>query len=807
MMLKNLFLFTLISFSFFTLSAQQTINGSVAGDDGTPLAFANVLLQQETDSILVKGAITDENGNYLFENISPGNYIITASTVGFETKTTPPFQLGQNTDYTVPNIGLTAGLALDEVVVQTTKPLYVQKIDRMVINVESSIVSAGASALEVLERSPGVIVDRQNSSISLSGKSGVVVMINGKISYMPQDSLVQLLEGMSSDNIETIELITTPPANFDAEGNAGFINIVLKKRADLGLNGTYSLSTGIGNGTNISNNISFNYRKDKINLFGNYSFLRDSQGQQFDFSRSFQNQNNLPATLRTVSDRDPVQRNHNLRLGLDYQTSEKTVIGVLLSAYDNKWTMDALNNSIETENSSPISFVELITTERNQWQNFSSNLNFKHNFTDNKFISFDLDYLHYYDENPTDYVNSFFDGNNSLLREELTNSDKTTPINIVVGKVDYSNQLNDNIKIETGVKAVVSNFENDVSVATFDGQAFVEDPTLTNKSNLDERILAAYSAMDYKLSDKTSFKLGLRYEHTDSELDTETGGRVVDREFGKLFPSVFVSHAVNDSLSFNASYSKRITRPTFNNLAPFVIFLDPTTFISGNSALQPSISNALKFDTNYRNILLSFQYTIQDEPISNFQERFDDATGRLFFEAANNDESRLFTITLGLPINVVSWWKMQNNFIYQNTQVDAVLRGDSFSFEQNSFNANSSQTFTIAEDFTAEINLNYFGPGLFGIRSFDGVFGMNIGFQKKFGDKWGTLRFSVNDVLESFEFTGRTTIPEQNLNTVNTFDFSNRTFTLTYSRNFGNSKLKSARQRGTGSDEERRRVN
>ncbi|MEM8846049.1 MAG: outer membrane beta-barrel family protein [Bacteroidota bacterium] len=805
--MKRKSLFFLLLFLVCLFMKAQEITGKVEDESGEALSFANILLQTKSDSTLVKGAISDEVGNYKFENVPTGVYFITASMVGFTQKSSEVFEYSENQSINIPTIALVAGVELDEVVVQTTKPIFVQKIDRMVINVENSIVSAGSSALEVLERSPGVIVDRQNNAISLAGKNGVVVMINGKISYMPQESIVQLLEGTSSDNIESIELITTPPANFDAEGNAGFINIILKKRTDLGLNGTYSLSGGFGNGTTTSNNISFNYRKNKVNLFGNYSFLRDSQGQLFAFSRVFTDEENNTIDLATVSDRDPIQRNHNIRLGMDYQASEKTIVGFLVGAYDNKWTMDAVNNSVESEDGTPFSIVQLLNTERNQWQHFNSNLNLKHNFTENEFVSLDLDYLYYYDENPTDYVNSFFDGENNFLREELTLSDKTTPINIAVIKADYSKQFSENLKLETGVKAVISNFENDVSVATFDGQEFVEDPTLTNKSILNEHIWAAYSSVDYKLNKKTSLKLGLRYEQTDSELDTETDGRVVDRNFGNLFPSVFVSHAVNDTLSFNASYSKRITRPTFNDLAPFVIFVDPNTFLSGNSSLQPSLSDSYKFDVTYKSILLSFQYSVENDPISSFQERFDEETGRLFFEAANNDQNRLFTITLGLPINITNWWKMQNNFIYINTQVDAVLQDAPFSFKQNTFRANSSSSFTITKTFSSELNMNYFGAGLFGIRRFDPVFGMNIGFQKKLGEKWGTLRFAINDVFDSFEFTGRTQIPEQNLNTENTFDFSNRTLLLTYSRSFGNDKLKSSRQRQTGSDDERRRVN
>jgi outer membrane receptor protein involved in Fe transport len=807
MKFTKLYLFILFSAISLTSYSQNShsISGIINEANGNGMAFANVLLLKSIDSTLVKGTLTLDNGTYKFESETNDNYLIMTSLVGFQSVYSKPFTLSQ--DYTVEPLVLAEGEQLGEVLVQYKKPLYEQKIDRMVINVENSIVSAGSSALEVLERSPGVSVNRQNSTLSLVGKNGVVVMINGKESYMPQSSLVQLLEGMSSDNIASIELITTPPANFDAEGNAGYINIVLKKQTDVGLNGAYSLSGGIGNGTTTSENISFNYRKNRLNLFGNYSFLRQEQGQTFTFKRNFINENNIPSFISTVSDRDPIQRNHNIRLGLDLQLSDKTVIGGLISAYDNKWTMEALNLSEESENNFPTAYVELFNTERNQWSHFGSNLNLKHNFEANKFISFNMDYLHYKDENPTDYTNSFFDGNKNFLNEELTKSNKTTPINIVVGKADYSNQLNDEWKIETGIKGAFSNFENDVLIENFDGQEFVEDPSLTNFSNLDERILAAYASADYKLNDKTSLKLGLRYEHINSQLDTDTQGKVVDRQSGNLFPSAFISHKVNDTLSFNLSYSKRITRPTFNDIAPFLIFFDPTTFFAGNPAIQSSISNSIKFDVNYRSLILSAQYSIEDESISRFQPQFDEENDRLIYKSANIDKTKVFAITLGVPVTITNWWKLQNNLIFLNTKVEDNIDGLPLNFKQSSFNFNNSQSFNLAENLTAELDFYYSGPRLSGSTRRDGIYGMNIGVQKKFSDKWGRLLFSVRNIWDSLDFKSNTNIPEQNLNARRIIDFQNRTFSLTYSRNFGNRDLKSQRDRETGAEEERRRVN
>jgi outer membrane receptor protein involved in Fe transport len=677
----------------------------------------------------------------------------------------------------------------------------------MVINVESSILSAGSTALEVLERSPGVTINRQNNNISLTGKNGVTIMINGKISYLPQASIVQLLEGMSSDNIQSIELITTPPANLDAEGNAGFINIVMKERSDVGLNGSYSLSAGVGNGYTTNNNINFNYRKNKINVYGNYSFLLRSQGQVFSFSRTYLDQNDDLINLSTVSNRDPVQRNHNARIGLDYSVSEKTIIGMIVSGYDNKWTMDAVTPSETSTNGAASSFTEVLSDERNQLSNIGTNFNLKHNFKEDGFFSIDYDYLYYYNENPTNYENNNYDTNGNFVDQELTKSNKTTPINISVIAADYSNQISDKIKIEAGAKGAFSNFENDVVVETFDGQDYIEDPSLTNFSNLDERILAAYTSVDYKISDKLNAKIGLRFEHTDSKLDSDKDGVVVDRSFGELFPSAFFTYIINDSLNMNVSYSRRITRPTFNEMAPFVIFFDPNTFFAGNPAIQPAISNAFKIGTNYKSLVLSMQYTLEKGTIARFQERFDEENERLIFIADNLDELNTFSITLGLPFKITHWWKTQNTLIFLNTRILNTINESQYEQKLNSFNINSTQSFTIADNLTAELNFNYNSPQLFGSLKIESTYFLNVGIQKKLGEKWGTLRFNVNDIFDSFEYNGGTNIPEENLNTDNTFDFSNRTFLLTYTRNFGNKKLKSARSRQTGAEEERKRVN
>jgi hypothetical protein len=241
-------------------------------------------------------------------------------------------------------------------------------------------------------------------------------MINGKMTYQPAESILQMLEGMSSDNIESIELITTPPASFDAEGNAGFINIVLKQRTDLGLNGTTSLSIGYGEGDVGSANINLNYRNNKLNIFGNYSHRRQAQKQVIYNYRSvfFEGENTIS---EVITDRDPLQSNHSASLGLDYEVSKNTVFGFLVSAYDNKWTMDSENVSTTEVDGVLVLQLNLTNDERNQWKNFSSNINLEHRINEQQKININFDYLLYEDENPNNYFTTLLDQDGNLIKK------------------------------------------------------------------------------------------------------------------------------------------------------------------------------------------------------------------------------------------------------------------------------------------------------------------------------------------------------------------------------------------------------
>ena len=801
-----------VSALFFTCShslfGQSQISGTVNLDSGQPLPFANVLLLSAADSSLVKGEVSGNDGSYVLEGIAPGDYLLMTSMVGYLETYSMPFKLkAQSGKKEMDALVLRENVAqLDAVEVVAKKALFEQKIDRLVVNVEGSITSAGATALEVLERSPGVVVNRQNSSISLAGKDGVIVMINGKINRMPLAAVVQMLEGMPSGNIEKIELITTPPANFDAEGNAGFINIVLKETSDQGLNGSYTFSGGYGKGDVSSAGINFNYRKNKINVYGDYSFSRRAQEQIFAFDRQVLLEGRTIRT-DTRSMRDPVQRNHNARLGLDVDLSKKTVLGLLLSGYDNRWSMDAVNKTRILSNGTLDTLLTITNDEVNHWKHFGGNLNLQHTFASGEVLTFDADYLRYDNENPTNYLNSYSDGSDNLLFEERTFSGKVTPIKVGVGKLDFNKRFSEKLNMEAGVKGTLSRFDNDVTVSRFDGGFEVNDPSLTAEYRLEEDIAAAYTAFDVKLDEKSDLKLGLRYEYTNSNLGTVEEANIVDRQYGNLFPSFFLSRKFSENHSANLSYSRRITRPTFNDMAPFVIFMDPYTFFSGNAALQPSISNNVKLDYRFKTALISIQYTVEDSAIARFQSRVIEGTNQQLIRAENMKNRKTAALTIAFPWDVTSWWRMQNNIIGNWQEANTYFDDDLVRVSTKNFQLVWINNFTLPKDFTVELMGFYNSKALFGIMEALPMGAVNFGVQKKFKGNSGTLRFGIDDVFNTLRIRSNGNYPEYNLVSQAEIDFSQRTFKLTYSRNFGDKKLKDARQRDTGSEEERRRVN
>jgi hypothetical protein len=800
--MKYLIIIFVLAIAFFPhiSNAQFNINGTVFDAEGEPLPLATVVILSESDNRLIAGEIADLNGDFGIDIDQPSKYVLRVTMVGFEAFVSEPFQLSESNPLKdFGTILMEAGnLELEGVQVTADRPFMIREIDRTVLNIENRVSTAGSNTLDVLEQAPGIIINRQNNTITMLGKDGVNVMINGKEQYMPADALLDFLAGLDASNIRSIELITTPPASFDAEGNAGFINIELKNNPVNGFNGTVVASGGYGKGETGNGSINLNYRSSNLNISGNYSYLRSGQEQFTTFFRQAGLEAGLSEVILT-SERKPTQNNHNGRISLDYNLGENTVLGTFVSGYSNRWDMNATNDSRLRFSGRPDSLLTSQNSEDNDWDHLHANLNLSHNFGNNGSLNLDVDYLIYENHNPVSYNLTFFDDAKTILGQDRIFSQKNTPFEITAGRADYTRSLNEDVRLSTGFKFSRSRFENDVLVEEND----VLQQEYTSQSDLEEQIIAAYSQLDYQLGEHTAIKAGLRIEHSDTELTSTNEGTVVDRSIGRIFPSLLFSHDINPKNSLNLSYAKRINRPAFSDMAPFVIFLDPSTSFRGNAALQPAVAHTFQAGYRFKEFNITGHYTLENSSIVRFQNRFNSTDNSQLIVPDNLRDQQIFSTSISYPLRVADWWNMRYSAMYtwrkSNVENDSQL----LTIRNNNLSVNGSQSFTLARDLSAEISGFFQTRSQIGNVRFEPLGTLNVGIQKQFSNN-SRLSFNVTDILNSLKRTGKTSLADEDFYVNRTFDFSQRTFKLTYSLSFGSQNISGARNRDSAREEKER---
>ncbi|HRB50360.1 MAG TPA: TonB-dependent receptor [Niabella sp.] len=800
--LKPLFLLIFFAFpAMKNLYAQITITGTVTDNLKKAIGGSNVLLLAAADSSLVKGTMSKTDGTFLLEANAPGSYLLAASYTGFNTNYSPVVIGNETTKYAGILVLQPVTVELQQVTVTAYKPMFEQKIDRMVVNVKNSITSTGGTVLDVLQRSPGVRVNKQNGVISMQGKEGVRVMINGKMSYIPADALVSMLGGMSANNVEKIELITTPPAKYDAGTNAGYINIILQQSPDEGFNASYSLSMGAFYGTKPEGNFDFNYRKNKSNLYGGYSINRLAQVQSVYNYRKITLQDKILESDGRSS-RKFSQFNHNLNLGFDYDINKKLTLGLLATGYHNTWEMDAVNHTQIKTNGNTDTSIFIESYEINRWKNASFNGNLLYKPDNKSEISFDVNYVSTVNNNPTEYTSEYFNGTNSFLYLKELNSGKKTTIRSFPTQVDYKRNINKKLTLETGLKAESIQFTNDVLVEWLEPAGWQPDPDYTTIIHSKERIFGAYIQSVFSVNEKNSLQAGLRFEHTYTKLSSETEKNIVNRRYGNFFPTLFWSHKINDRNRFNVNYRRSIRRPAFSELAPFLYFFDPNTFLSGNSVLKPGISDKIGLDYIFRQFVLSVSYTHEADQISRFQASVDTLANKQYFISQNIDYVKTINASLTIPLAVTSWWTSNINISANQQYAKASYSQTPFRISLINTSLSGSQQFRLPNDFGIELSGWYQSKSLWGVQTFSGLGALNIAGQKKFSKSGSALTVGVDDVFSTgLRWILITDSPAEKFYSKGDWLISKRIFKITFSHRFGNSVLKQKRARSTAADD------
>ncbi|HEX4958969.1 MAG TPA: TonB-dependent receptor, partial [Lacibacter sp.] len=642
-------LIILFSVLFTSVQAQTAQRGKITlkviNSQQQPLENATAELVRAKDSVLVKTAISDKAGMAEFENIPFGTYLIRVSSTNYSKQYSAALTLSADqSSVTVADMVLQpAAVQLKEIEVSGRKP-FIQKLsDRIVVNVDNSVINAGSSALDVLERSPGILVD-PNDNISMRGRAGVIIMIDGKPSPMNGADLVNYLRSLPANAIDRIDLITNPSSKYDAAGNAGIIDIRLKKDQRYGTNGSITAGYGQGVYPKANSGINFNTRNKKMNMFGGYNYAYRMNLNHLLLDRNFYTNGNF--TGRDLKDnytKIPLDL-HTARLGADFFPSKKTVVGFVVNSNFNSIRPFNNNSSkVMGANQQPLFNFNTQTKNRNRNQNIVGNFNIKHTFdSTGRELTADLDYGRFANNNFSRVATQYYklDGS-SLFPEYILDGHQDGFLRLATAKADYVHPINKQTKLEAGFKTSLVHTDNDARFFDMSTGIPKDDVNKTNHFYYDENINAAYLNFkkDFK---KFDLQIGLRAENTNVKTKQEKGNILWDSSYTQLFPSAFFNYKLKEDHTLGASVSRRIDRPGYSQLNPFLFLIDVTTYATGNPSLLPQFTWSYELSYTMKNINFTLGYSHTKNNQNIVITRFKDV-----FPNIPSDDN----VTVQIPVN------------------------------------------------------------------------------------------------------------------------------------------------------------
>lgn len=738
------------------LLAQEVaaISGTVADKNDRPVNGATVNLSRSKDSILVKVALTGEDGSFLLENIKPGRYRLSVSAIGYAGYTSDSFSVGSPAGVKCPPIVLQQAAAeqLSAVTVTARKPFVERRIDRTVVNVDALISNAGTNALEVLDKSPGILVD-QDGNISMNGKSGVVIFIDDKPTYLSGTELASYLKSLPSGTLESIEIMTRPPARYDAAGNAGVINIKTKRLKQKGFNGNISPGFSQGIYPKSANSLNLNFRNNAFNYYLNLGYNYGEGFSDLDIERRYVNDDGTPHSLFAQNSWIKRRSNSGLaRLGVDYTMDKSNSIGLMLSGSvtGNRATVN--NKSFLYNGKGELD--SLITADNRDYRDFSrgtATLNYRHKFKQSgRELSADLDYIYNRSDADQYYRNASYLADQTVKGKDDLSGQLPSDIHIYSFKADYTHPLGEGVKAEAGIKGSLIETDNIATYnVTLNGNTY-PDYDKTNHFTYRENINAAY--LNFSRDGKRiSLQAGLRAENTIMRGHQLGNAMKPDsafkRDYVNLFPTFYLSYKFDSAAVHQLvlSYGKRIQRPNFGNLNPFISPLDKFTFYVGNPFLQPTIAHSVEVSHIFRNkITTSLNYEYYKGDIN---ETIELQGHQYYSRPANVGKSQYLSLTVNASLQPVPWLTLNWFGLAQYVTFKADLYNNKLDTAGYNYLTNFNSQFRLGRGWTAEL-LGLFRGDLITTQFVIGDFWtLGGGIQKKILKGKGSVKLTVNDIF------------------------------------------------------------
>ena len=802
--MKRGLLMIVICFAHIVVFAQNgQINGKLTDENNVPIPFASVLLKNASDSILYKGEITGESGEFEFQRLNAGTYFILIKNPGYSEFISSQVVVSEQSKMDLGSINLKISATdLKAVTVEAERPFIEREADKLVVNIENSIIQTGSSVLEVFEKLPGVLVD-QDGNIRIRGKQGVIVVIDGKPTALSGQDLVNMLRGMSSSNVQKIEIITNPSAKWDASGSSGILNIIMKKNKLEGYNGSASLNYGQGRYPKYGASFSLNYKINKINLFFNYSYSNRKAFNNLLINRKFYSDGILNETFLTNNYIQLAFSTHNPRIGLDYSLSANTTVSFLVSGLNNIFTSETNNHTnILAPDNSVASNLQFSQESEFKSKNYEINGQLNHNFdTLGQNIIVNLDFGSYSNNSTQDFSTlrtDFISNSSEIIR---LFSDQIGELSLYSVKGDYSKPLKNEFNLEAGVKSSLVKSDKDMKFFNRETNVETYDSSRSSHFLYDENINAAYLTVKRKFN-TLLVQVGLRAEQTVATGLQKLNNVSFKRDYLQIFPTLYLDYTKGKH-NVNLNLGRRINRPAYEQMNPFRRLIDFTTYSEGNPYLSPELTYITELSYSYDNtyfVVLNYSRTTDNITDVLIQ---DAATRTTIQSVVNLYQVNYFGIDLTYTKRISKFWKTNLNFQGYDFNFEGTVNNFTINQGEPSFAINCDNSLTITSALSAELGMRYNYKNLYGVTLMRNSWNLSAGLKQFVFQKRGSITLNITDAFWKAYPRGLTEFGDVTEDWTSIRD--TRVITLGFTYNFGKGKAGRMR-RSTGADEEKQRI-